>query len=193
MRAAAVVFLLLLAAALAPGRADAATANYRVDGGSSQARIQISAALKASTFDWGVVPSRVNVHLSQGVISHSAPGEIWLDTDLLRAGVFSWAIVQDEFAHQVDFLLFDDATRERLNAALGGKAWCHEAQAGLAHGDYGCERFASTLVWSFWPSKQNSYRPKSARDESASMAPGQFRNLVKGLVFDRVVALGLDR
>jgi hypothetical protein len=188
---AAVITSLLLAALVLPGHALAGGGNYRLDGGSSRERAQVGRALAASTFDWDVVPGRVAVHLVQGVISHSTPGDIWLDTDLLNAGVFSWAIVQDEFAHQVDFLLFDDATRDRMNVALGGQAWCHEARPGLQHAQYGCERFASTLVWSFWPSKLNSYRPKGRHDESAAMAPERFRALVAVVVFERLTALGL--
>jgi hypothetical protein len=53
---------------------------------------------------------------------------------------------------------------------------------GLAHDEYGCERFASTLVWAFWPSKHNAYRPSSRNDESAAMEPTRFRALVSGLL-----------
>ena len=191
MRRAAASVLLLLVAAIAPGRAGAAGAAYYVDGGTSADREQVSSALAASSFDWSILSGRVSVHLVRGIDSYSQPGHIWLNTDLLRAGSFSWAIVQDEFAHQIDFLLFDEATRQTLRAALGAKAWCHADRPGLLHRDYGCERFASTLVWAFWPSSRNSYRPRRASDESAAMKPAPFRALVSKLVARRLTALGL--
>lgn len=193
MRRAAASILLLLVAALAPGRADAANAAYSIAGGTAADRAQVASALEASSFDWSVLGRRVSVHLVRDVDSYSEPGHVWLNTDLLRAGSFSWAIVQDEFAHQIDFLLFDDAARHTLRAALGGKAWCYADSRGLRHRDYGCERFASTLVWAFWPSSRNSYRPRSASDESAAMKPAPFRALVSRLVSQRVEALGLTR
>jgi hypothetical protein len=192
MRAAAVVTL-LLAVLVLPGRAVAAGGNYRLVGGNAREQAEVGRALGASMFDWDLVPEQIEVHLVPGVISHSSPGEVWLDTDLLNAGVFSWAIVQDEFAHQVDFQLFDDATRGRMNSALGGQAWCHDVRPGLQHAQYGCERFASTFVWSFWPSKLNSYRPNSPHDESAAMPPARFRALVAVVVYERLTALGLAR
>jgi hypothetical protein len=193
MGRAAASILVLLVAAIAPGRADAAGAAYSVEGGTSSDRAQVASALAASSFDWSVLAHRVSVHLVRGVDSYAQPGHIWLNTDLLKAGSFSWAIVQDEFAHQVDFLLFDDATRRTLRAALGARAWCYTDSPGLRHRDYGCERFASTLVWAFWPSSRNSYRPRSASDESAAMSPAPFRALVSSLVASRLAALGLAR
>jgi signal peptidase len=174
---------------VAPAAASAAGGSYRFDGGTAGERAQVDAALAASTFDWDVVPRQVTIHIQQGVRSHAVPGEVWLDSDLLRAGVFSWAIVQDEYAHQVDFLLLDRGARDRLNVALGGKAWCHADTPGLRHDDYGCERFTSTLVWAYWPSRHNAYRPKGRRDESAALAARDFRVLVDQVVGERVVAL----
>jgi hypothetical protein len=193
MRIAALSLLLLLAAALGATQAHAGGGYYRIDGGTAREQAQVSAALAASSFDWDVVPTQIVVHLVRGVESHSTPGHVWLDTDLLRSGSFSWAVIQDEFAHQLDFLLFDDATRTKLTTALGGKAWCHSARPGLRHDEYGCERFASTLVWSFWPSRENAYRPRGSGDESAAMAPGRFRALVGTLVSQRLNALGIAR
>ena len=43
---------------------------------------------------------------------------------------------------------------------------------------YGCERFASTLAWAYWPNAQNSMKPAGAKDESAAMAPAKFRQLM---------------
>lgn len=165
---------------------------YVFDGGTAQERAEVRAALDASRFDWGLVPSTVTIHVTGGVDSYALPGHIWLDRNLLRAGVFSWAVVQDEYAHQVDFALFDGATREELNTALGGKAWDPTMHPGLRHSEYGAERFASTLVWAFWPSRDNSYRPKSRRDESAAMAPARFRALVAGVVTQRLSHLALN-
>jgi hypothetical protein len=192
MRIAAILFLLCLGALL-PGTAHAAGSRYGVDGGSRAERAQVASALAASSFDFDVVAPQVTVHLARGVVSHAEPGQIWLDTDLLHAGIFSWAVVQDEFAHQVDFLLFDDTTRAQLTQALGGKTWCHTTNPGLRHGDYGCERFASTLVWAFWPSQSNAYRPTRAGDESAAMKPAPFRALVTRLVAERLAARGAAR
>ncbi len=90
-------------------------------------------------------------------------------------------MVQDEYAHQVDFYLFDAGTRAYVNRELGGLDWCYGV-AGLAHSDYGCERFSSTLVWAYWPSRDNAYRPESPLDESAAMAPARFRALMTELV-----------
>jgi hypothetical protein len=174
--------LLVIAAALAlAGPAQAAGGHYDFDGGTKRQRAEVRAALEASSFDWGLVPARVIVHIRPLDHSYSAPGHIWLDADLLGAGRFAWAVVQDEYAHQVDFLLFDSATRERLKAALGARDWCYGVK-GLAHHEYGCERFASTLVWAYWPSKDNAYRPQSPNDESAAMAPAAFRALLGQLL-----------
>jgi hypothetical protein len=80
----------------------------------------------------------------------------------------------------VDYLLLDDAERAVLLQQLGGRDWCYGVP-GLAHDQYGCERFASTLAWSFWPSPENSMRPTRRGDESAAMAPAKFRALVSRL------------
>jgi hypothetical protein len=180
MSAARLLVVMLAALVLAPS-ALAGGGSYVFDGGSHRDRAQVRAALEASSFDWNIVPATVTIHLRQGVQPSSSRGEIWLDTDLLAAGRFGWAVVQDEYAHQVDHFLFDHGTRTRLNGLLGGGDWCYGV-AGLAHGNYGCERFASTLVWAYWPSGDNSYRPASARDESAAMAPASFRSLMSQLI-----------
>lgn len=162
--------------------AEARGGNYVFEGGTASDRAEVKKALDASSFDWGIVPQVVVIHLVRGMDSHALPGHIWLDTDLLRSGVFSWAVVQDEYAHQIDFLLFDDGIRASMNSALRGKAWCHADAKDLRHADYGCERFASTLVWSYWQSKDNAYRPTSPGDESAAMGATQFRTLMSGLL-----------
>jgi hypothetical protein len=171
---------LVLACALAPA-AQAAGGRYVFDGGTRAERGQVSSALQASSFDWSLVPGRIVIHIGDGVSSHATAGQIWLDARLLGTGRFSWGVVQHEYAHQVDFFLLDDAKRAELQAAIGGSAWCYST-AVLAHGAYGCERFASTLAWAYWPSSSNSMRPESATDESAAMAPASFRALLGRLI-----------
>ena len=174
--------VILAHAALAlTGTAHAAGGNYVFEGATPAQQTQVRSALNASRFDWNVVPAQVTIHVAPGIGSYSTPGRIYLDANLLAAGRFAWATVQDEYAHQVDFFLFDAAKRDRLNRELGGKDWCYGVQ-GLAHSDYGCERFSSTLVWSYWQSKDNAYKPKSKNDESAAMAPAKFRALLGQLL-----------
>jgi len=115
------------------------------------------------------------------VPSHATRGHIWLDTRLVGSGRFAWATIQDEYAHQIDFFRFDAATRSDLTEQLGARDWCYDVR-GLSHHEYGCERFSSTLVWAFWPSRDNAYRPTSRHDESAAMEPMRFRSLVSGLL-----------
>ncbi len=177
-----IVTLAALAATLAVAApAQAGGGDYAFDGGTARERGQVRAALQASSFDWGLVPVRVTIHIARGTGSFSRPGHIWLDADLLGTGRFAWAVVQDEYAHQVDFFLLDADMRSRLTADLGAAAWCYGVP-GLRHDQYGCERFASTLVWAYWPSKHNVYRPRSSRDESAAMAPARFRALMADLL-----------
>jgi hypothetical protein len=174
--------VLCCVAALAyPSVMSGAGGGYVIDGGTKVERQTVAEALAASTFDWSVVPGPIQIHIVRGAVSRSVPHQIWLDADLLDSGTFSWGVVQHEYAHQVDYLLFDDATRAELLKRLGGQDWCY-AVAGLAHDEYGCERFASTLAWAFWPSRENCMRPSSRNDESAAMEPKKFRALVDGLV-----------
>lgn len=163
------------------GSAHAAGGNYVFDGGTAAEQGQVRAALNASAFDWSLVPAQITIHIDRGASSEAMPGQIWLDADLLDSGKFSWGVTQHEYGHQVDFFLLDPAKRALLLSALGGKDWCYGV-LGLAHGDYGCERFASTLAWAYWPSRDNSMAPQSARDESAAMAPAKFRTLLAQLL-----------
>jgi hypothetical protein len=89
-------------------------------------------------------------------------------------------VVQHEFAHQLDFLLFDDADRAHLESILGGTSWWPGNEA--AHGQLTCERFASTLAWAYWPSADNAMRPLAGSDEAGAMAPAAFRALVNRIV-----------
>jgi hypothetical protein len=176
---AAVVALLL------PGAATAAGGSYTFDAGTAAERATVHSALEASSFDWGLVPATVTIHIQRGHASEASRGEIWIDADLLDAGRFSWGIVQHEYAHQVDFFLFDDATRAALAPVIGGSAWWAPDRAALApngrtaHGQLSSERFASTLAWAYWQSPGNSMRPRSRADESAAVAPARFRALVE--------------
>ena len=173
-------FVLLLAGAATLWAASPAAAgggHYVFASGTFKHQEQVRAALDASAFDWNLVPVQITIHIARGTESRAIPGEISLDANLLDAGVFSWGVVQHEYAHQVDFFLLDDVKRQALNAALGGSNWCYGV-SGLAHFQYGCERFASTLAWAYWPTAQNSMKPASAKDESAAMAPARFRQLM---------------
>ena len=175
------MLVLMLSSLAVAGTAQAAGGNYVFDGGTPRQQAEVRSALEASSFDWNLVPAQITIHVRRGIDSYAQPGHIWLDGALLDAGRFSWAVVQDEYAHQVDFLLFNETTRATLVKELGAADWCYGV-AGLAHSQYGCERFASTLVWSFWQSPDNSYRPRSAQDESAAMSPAKFRARLASLL-----------
>jgi len=178
-----VVALLLAALTLGCGVSWArSSADLAFDGGTPAQRAQVRAALAASSFDWSAIASRVTVHVQRGVDSHAAPGEVWLDSSLLDSGRFGWAVVQDEFAHQVDFLRLSDDARAQLDAALGTQVWCHADAPGLAHSAYGCERFTSMLVWAYWQSPDNAYRPVNGKGEAAAMDPAAFRALLGSLL-----------
>ena len=180
-----IVLLLLPAAAFWPG---AATAAYWVDGGTPAEQATVRAGLAASSFPWQIVHAQVRIHIRPGVLSHAVPGEIWLDSDLLDAGRFSWAVIQHEFAHQVDFFLLNDVSRAELAARLGGVTWWSSTRyalapdGSLAHGQLTAERFASTLTWAYWPCRANILRPESPTDESAALPPSEFRALLGSLL-----------
>jgi len=174
---------LLAVSALLPaaGQATAAGGRYTFAGGTPAQRAVVRSALNASSFDWSRVPARVTIHIAPGVHAHAIPGQIWLDPKLLSAGRFAWATIQHEYAHQVDFFLFGSQTRERLGRLLGSKDWYQVNRRG-DHDEFGAERFASTLAWAYWPSGDNALRPRTAKDESAAMAPEKFRALVASLL-----------
>jgi hypothetical protein len=172
--------LIAACAALAlAGIAQAKGGNYAFDGGTPKEQAQVRAALNASAFNWSLVPAQITVHIAPGLgTSDATPGELWLDSALLDSGVFSWGVVQHEYAHEVDFFLLDDARRAALAPELGGQSWWQGAGAPLAHGQLSCERFASTLAWAYWPSARNSMKPQSKNDESSALAPAAFRALI---------------
>jgi hypothetical protein len=154
-------------------------------GGSSAERAEVLGALEASRFNWNVVPAQITIHIAPGEDSRAAKGEIWLDADLLGAGTFAWGVVQHEYAHQVDFFLLDDDDRALLMQRLGADTWCSDG-ASERHDRLGCERFASTLAWSYWSSPLNCLKPEHAGDESAAMSPSDFRALISTLIRARV-------
>ncbi len=161
------VLPLLLAFALAPA-AHAAGGRYVFAGGTQAQRSQVTAALNASSFDWGLVPGQVVIHIAKGISSHSLAGQIWLDGALLDSGRFSWGVVQHEYAHQVDFGLLTDPMRFQLDPLLQGSTWWGSLDE---HAQLGCERFADALAWAYWPSPDNVMKPSS----SSRLSPSAFR------------------
>jgi hypothetical protein len=173
---------LIAAVVLLPtASAAAAGGNYVFAGGTAKEQAQVTGALNASAFDWSLVPAQITVHIGRGMTTEATAGHIWLDANLLDAGTFSWGTVQHEYAHEVDFFLLDSAKRQLLQALIGGSDWCYGV-SGLAHAQYGCERFASTLAWAYWPSAANTMKPASTKDESAAMDPAKFRELLRSLI-----------
>jgi hypothetical protein len=147
------LFAAAFALVLAPG-ALAAGGNYTFDGGTRAQQAQVRLGLNASSFNWGVVPGPIVIHIGRGDGQHAAAGEIWLDASLLDSGRFSWGVIQHEYAHQVDFALLTDPARARLEALLGGSSWWSGS-----HDSLSCERFADALAWAYWPSPDNVLRP----------------------------------
>lgn len=164
------------------GTARAAGGNYVIDGGTVTQQQEVTSALAASSFPWSVVPRQIVIHVASGIATQSTPGQMWLDSNLLDTGTFSWGLVQHEYAHQVDFLMLNDAARTALTRVLGAKAWCWGAGPDLDHAQYGCERFASTLAWSFWQSPDNALQPQGPNDESATLPPARFKSLLGALL-----------
>jgi hypothetical protein len=179
-RSAIVAVFVVLAAAAATGDALAAGGDYGFDGGTRRERQTVVSALDASAFPWSLVPAHIVIRIRRGADSDAVPGLITLDADLLDSGTFAWGVVQHEYAHQVDFFLLDDATRTLLGSVLGGDTWCYSTQT-LPHAAYGCERFASTLAWAYWPVPANCMQPTSTDDEAAAMEPARFRSLLADL------------
>ena len=171
---------LTVASVVAEG-AGAAGGAYTFVGGTPREQATVHQALEASSFDWGLVPQTIVIHIAKGTDSYAVPGEIWLDADLVDSGKWAWGPIQHEYGHQVDFFLLDDAKRAELAAALHTSVWCYDVLT-LAHDAYGCERFASTLSWAYWQSPDNALRPASRTDEAGAMAPAAFRSLLAKLI-----------
>src|SRR5438034_2637488 len=95
----------------------------------------------------------------------------------LEASSFDWSLLPGSIAIHI--------VHGEPSRSLPHRIWFDadllESVPGLAHDQYGCERFASTLAWSFWPSPENSMRPTHRGDELAAMAPAKFRALVTKL------------
>jgi hypothetical protein len=149
-------------------------------GGTAAEQATVRAALDASSFDWGLLPQAIVVHVGAYGSSYSTYGNVYVDASLLESGEYAWGVVQHEFGHQVDFFLLDDAKRSVLQQRLGGADWCYTTP-GLAHSDHGCERFASELAWAYWQSPQNCMNPGST-SESGWMPVTQFRALLSELI-----------
>lgn len=177
-----VAALAIPAAALAfAAQASAAGGRYTIVGGTEEQRAQVRMALEVSTFDWNIVRERIVVHVTRGTATASTAGHMWIGSAVLDLGEFSWGIVQREFARQVDELAFDDHVRAELLRRLGGKAWCGGVE-GVPRSAYGCERFAATLAWAYWPSPHNVLRPTNRSDASAAMPAARFRALLERLL-----------
>jgi hypothetical protein len=175
----------IFAAALVLAPAAAAKGgHYTFDGGTPAQQGQVKQALDASAFDWSLVPWTVTIKIVHDDSGSSAvPQTIFLDASLLNSGTFAWGVVQHEYAHQLDFALFNDDVHARLLTLLGGDCWF----CAVAHGKMGGERFASTLAWSYWPDPSNAMKPQSVSDESAALAPLAFRTMLK----DTLLSLGV--
>jgi hypothetical protein len=176
-----------LAGLVCPAAAGARGGHYVFDGGTARQQAQVRIALEASSFNWSIVPQRIVIHLRKSADTYAVRGEIFIDADLLDSGIFAWGPIQHEYAHQVDFFLLDATKRAKLLHLIGGKSWfAGNGVAGFKreyqHALYGCERFASTLAWSYWMSSDNSLRPQSLKDESAAMEPARFRKLLEQML-----------
>jgi hypothetical protein len=180
-----------LALMVAP-TAGARGGSYVIDGGTTAERTAVRDALAASSFDWSLVPVQVRIHIVRGVVSHASADEIWLDGNLLDSGRFAWAVVQHEYAHQVDFFVLTDQMRAELSAALGTSTWCDDG-VDAAHSVQGCERFASTLAWAYWQNQSNCLKPQSKRDEAGAMTPASFRGLLARLLHNRALQSTVKR
>lgn len=161
--------------------ASAADGNYAISGGTPAEQATVRAALNASSFDWSVLPQTIQVTIRPGAVDSATSGSVSLDPQVLDMGTFSWAIVQHEFAHQIDFLLLNDSERARLAQAIGGVEW-FPSDGALPHAAYTCERFASLVAWAYWPSAENSLRPRSATDEAGGMQAPAFRALLSQML-----------
>jgi hypothetical protein len=162
--------------------AHAGGGKYVFSGGTPKQQATVSAGLEVSSFDWGLIPRAITIHIGPyGGDTYSTYGNVYLDQKLLETGRFSWGVVQHEMGHQVDFFLLDDAKRAQLLKLLGGKDWCYSI-SGLKHSEYGCERFASELAWAYWQSPDNTMRPTAPSDEAAAMPVALFRLVLSQLI-----------
>jgi hypothetical protein len=177
-------FIAVLASLALAGTAQAAGGNYVIEGGSPEAQATVRAALDASWFDFSRVSNEITIKILRCGCAGAKPGLIVLDEDVVTntslSEKYAWGLIQHEFAHQVDFFLFQQADRTAIRSVLGGKDWCYELR-GLAHDDHGCERFAEVFAWAFWPTRHNIQR-LDARDLAPRMKARRFRALVNRLL-----------
>src|SRR5439155_6622784 len=101
-----------------PGKAQAQPTGYSFDGGTARQQATVRGALEASSFDWNLIPGEVTIHIAKGG-SYATKGHVWLDPALLAHRRAAWGVIQHEFAHQVDFFMFDATVRARLTKLLG--------------------------------------------------------------------------
>ena len=161
------------------GLAHAGGGNYVFEGGTAAQQGQVRSALEASSFNWGLVSQQITIKIAPIGRDYSVPGEIFLDSDLLSApGDYSWGVVQNEYANEVQFFLLPEQAHATFTSALGAAAWCYDDQPGLNMIQYGCERFASTLTWAYWQSPGNCIRPTATGGISGGMAPAAFKALL---------------
>ena len=178
-----VVLATAVAFLAAAGEALAVGGDYVFVGGSPEAQEQVRAAIDRSSFDFDVVPARITIRITNCGCAGAKPGEIVLDEVQLTSSPFgaryAWGLVQDEYAHQVDFFVLGARDRRILRRNIGGKAWCYEVP-GLAHDDYGCERFSTLLAWAYWRSPDNVRRP--SWPGGPGMTRAEFRALLGRLL-----------
>ena len=107
---------------------------------------------------------------------------------LLDSPIIPRSLVDEAFDRITDAIVLGEiepGSRIReasLARQLGTNVWSRGEAPGLRHSEYGAERFASTLVWAYWPSRHNAYRPQAPRDEAGAVAPSAFRTLLTSLL-----------
>jgi hypothetical protein len=174
----------LLASLALAGTAQAAGGNYVIEGGSPQTQETVRAALNASSFDFNRVPAQITIKISRCGCAGARPGVIVLDeavlSDTSLGSRYSWGIIQHEYAHQIDYFLFQESDRAAVRRTLGGQDWCYEV-ARLGHDEHGCERFADVFSWAFWPAKGNILRA-DAKAIAPKMTPKKLRAFVNRLL-----------
>jgi hypothetical protein len=172
---------LVAAAALFPGAATALATggNYVFQGGTPSEQQQVRSALNASSFNWSAVPRTITITIGPISDSQAVPGHIWLDSSLLDTGELSWGVVQNEYAHEVDYYLLNDSERAMLTGELGASAWCYGDAPGLTLDQVGCERFASTLAVAYWTNPNNCIEDAG---DVAAISPSAFRSLLASLI-----------
>jgi hypothetical protein len=174
----------LLASLALAGTAQAAGGNYVIQGGSPEAQATVQSALDASWFDFSRVPQQITIRITHCGCAGAKPGVVILDEDVVLdttyGAKYAWGLIQHEYAHQIDYTLFQNSDRATVRKLLGGEDWCYET-AGLSHDEHGCERFAEVFTWAFWPSRHNVQR-EDAHDVAPRMKAKRFRAIVNRLL-----------